>query len=41
MILDNRGLQPPEPMMRTLKALEELESGKSDYHKRSSSHVFI
>ena len=29
MILDNRGLQPPEPMMRTLKALEELESGQS------------
>lgn len=28
MIIDNRGLQPPEPMMRTLKALEELEEGK-------------
>lgn len=27
MIIDNRGLQPPEPMMRTLKALEELEQG--------------
>ncbi len=27
MIIDNRGLQPPEPMMRTLKALEELEKG--------------
>lgn len=29
MILDNRGLQPPEPMMRTLAALDELESGQS------------
>lgn len=24
MILDNRGLEPPQPMMRTLKALETL-----------------
>ncbi|SDZ74592.1 TusA-related sulfurtransferase [Thalassobacillus cyri] len=24
MILDNRGLEPPQPMMRTLTALEEL-----------------
>jgi len=29
MILDNRGLQPPEPMMRTLKALDELETGQN------------
>lgn len=29
MILDNRGLEPPEPMMRTLAALEELASGES------------
>ncbi|GAB7388148.1 hypothetical protein BSNK01_19850 [Bacillaceae bacterium] len=24
MILDNRGLEPPEPMLRTLAALEKL-----------------
>lgn len=24
MILDNRGLEPPQPMMRTLEALEKL-----------------
>lgn len=24
MILDNRGLEPPQPMMRTLEALENL-----------------
>ncbi|OCA90878.1 hypothetical protein A8F94_03135 [Bacillus sp. FJAT-27225] len=24
MILDNRGLEPPQPMMRTLAALEKL-----------------
>ncbi|MRH43366.1 DUF2249 domain-containing protein [Aquibacillus halophilus] len=28
MKLDNRGLQPPQPMMRTLEALEELGSGE-------------
>ncbi|MDL4840586.1 DUF2249 domain-containing protein [Aquibacillus rhizosphaerae] len=28
MILDNRGMQPPQPMMRTLAAIEELESGQ-------------
>lgn len=27
-ILDNRGLEPPEPMQRTLKALSELQSGE-------------
>lgn len=27
--LDNRGLEPPQPMMRTLQALEELEEGES------------
>lgn len=27
-ILDNRGLEPPEPMQRTLKALAELQSGE-------------
>ncbi len=26
--LDNRGLQPPEPMMRTLQALDALEPGQ-------------
>ncbi|MFC4386944.1 DUF2249 domain-containing protein [Gracilibacillus marinus] len=26
-VLDNRGLQPPQPMMRTLKKLESLEKG--------------
>lgn len=25
--LDNRGLEPPEPMMRTLQALEESQVG--------------
>lgn len=28
-VLDNRGLEPPEPMQRTLKALEELQTGES------------
>ncbi|PLR82700.1 DUF2249 domain-containing protein [Bacillus sp. V33-4] len=28
MILDNRGLEPPQPMMRTLKALESLQQGR-------------
>lgn len=28
MKLDNRGLQPPQPMMRTLAALEELSNGE-------------
>ena len=28
-VLDNRGLEPPEPMKRTLKALDELELGKT------------
>lgn len=27
--IDNRGLTPPQPMMRTLAALEELEEGES------------
>ncbi|MFS0824207.1 DUF2249 domain-containing protein [Bacillus timonensis] len=27
MQLDNRGLEPPTPMMRTLKALEKLNKG--------------
>lgn len=29
MKLDNRGLEPPQPMMRTLEALEKLEAGES------------
>ncbi|WP_079509503.1 DUF2249 domain-containing protein [Mesobacillus jeotgali] len=29
MILDNRGLEPPQPMMRTLAALEELDEGQN------------
>ncbi|GAB3789916.1 DUF2249 domain-containing protein [Virgibacillus kimchii] len=29
MIIDNRGLEPPQPMMRTLKALEKMNSGES------------
>lgn len=29
MILDNRGLEPPQPMMRTLAALEELDDGQT------------
>lgn len=28
-LLDNRGLKPPEPMTRTLKAYEQLEAGGS------------
>jgi len=28
MILDNRGLEPPQPMMRTLEALESLKPGE-------------
>jgi tRNA 2-thiouridine synthesizing protein A len=26
--LDNRGLEPPQPMMRTLEALEDLQPGE-------------
>lgn len=29
MIIDNRGLEPPAPMMRTLKALDKMDSGES------------
>lgn len=29
MIIDNRGLEPPQPMMRTLKALDKMSSGES------------
>jgi tRNA 2-thiouridine synthesizing protein A len=29
MILDNRGLEPPQPMMRTLAKLEEFEEGQT------------
>jgi tRNA 2-thiouridine synthesizing protein A len=29
MILDNRGLEPPQPMMRTLAALEQLNGGET------------
>jgi tRNA 2-thiouridine synthesizing protein A len=29
MILDNRGLEPPQPMMRTLAALETLKDGET------------
>lgn len=28
-IIDNRGLQPPQPMMRTLKMIEKIEGGQS------------
>jgi tRNA 2-thiouridine synthesizing protein A len=28
MMLDNRGLEPPQPMMRTLAALEKLTDGE-------------
>ncbi len=28
MILDNRGLEPPQPMIRTLTALENLKEGE-------------
>lgn len=27
-ILDNRGLEPPQPMMRTLKNLEKMKNGE-------------
>jgi TusA-related sulfurtransferase len=26
--IDNRGLEPPQPMMRTLKNLEKMEKGE-------------
>lgn len=26
--LDNRGLEPPEPMVRTLKSLDEMKKGE-------------
>ncbi len=29
MIIDNRGLEPPQPMMRTLKALDKMEQGET------------
>jgi tRNA 2-thiouridine synthesizing protein A len=29
MQLDNRGLEPPQPMMRTLAALEDLDRGQT------------
>jgi TusA-related sulfurtransferase len=29
MIIDNRGLEPPQPMMRTLKELEKMNTGQS------------
>jgi tRNA 2-thiouridine synthesizing protein A len=29
MILDNRGLEPPHPMMRTLAALENLKENET------------
>ncbi|MEN1970337.1 DUF2249 domain-containing protein [Lentibacillus sp. N15] len=29
MEIDNRGLEPPKPMMRTLKALDKMNSGES------------
>ncbi|WP_099157199.1 DUF2249 domain-containing protein [Virgibacillus ndiopensis] len=29
MIIDNRGLEPPQPMMRTLKALDKMKNGES------------
>lgn len=29
MLLDNRGLEPPQPMMRTLAALEKLPDGET------------
>lgn len=29
MIIDNRGLEPPQPMMRTLKALDKMKDGES------------
>lgn len=27
-IIDNRGLEPPQPMMRTLKNLEKMQDGE-------------
>lgn len=29
LVLDNRGLEPPEPMQKTLKALSELRQNES------------
>ncbi|MUK90596.1 DUF2249 domain-containing protein [Ornithinibacillus sp. L9] len=28
LVIDNRGLEPPQPMMRTLKALEKMDEGE-------------
>lgn len=28
-VIDNRGLEPPQPMMRTLKTLEKMQSGET------------
>jgi tRNA 2-thiouridine synthesizing protein A len=28
-ILDNRGLEPPQPMMRTLKNLDKMDAGET------------
>jgi tRNA 2-thiouridine synthesizing protein A len=29
MLLDNRGLEPPQPMIRTLAVLEDLDRGQT------------
>ncbi|WP_163972030.1 DUF2249 domain-containing protein [Oceanobacillus halotolerans] len=29
MVIDNRGLEPPQPMMRTLKALKKMNNGET------------
>lgn len=41
MQLDNRGLSPPEPMIRILTALESLESGGSILARMDRRPMFL
>lgn len=40
-LLDNRGLQPPEPMLRILAALDSLESGGQIVAKMDRRPMFL
>ncbi|WP_070119794.1 DUF2249 domain-containing protein [Bacillus marinisedimentorum] len=41
MKLDNRGLEPPEPMMRTLAALEDLADGEQLIIRNDRRPMFL
>ncbi len=41
MKLDNRGLEPPEPMMRTLAALEDLSDGEQLVIRNDRRPMFL